>query len=64
MKLSENELDYLVSLSQDYEMHVERRAVLERLIKARGYISIEDLCAIFDIKAPKAEPDQKDEEEE
>ena len=47
-------MDTMLDLRAEYAKQMERRAVLERLIKLNGsYISIVELCAIFDIEAQK-----------
>ena len=45
-------MDTMLDLRAECAKQMERRAVLERLIKLNGsYISIVELCAIFDIEA-------------
>jgi len=61
MEISEDGLLHVIDLIADFNydrgVYKERERVLERLIKANGgsYISLTDLCAIFDIEAPKCE---------
>lgn len=59
-------IDALLDLRVEVQKHMERREILERLLN-RGpdaYISVEQLCAIFDIDLPEQTEEAQAEEQE
>lgn len=55
-------VDLLLGFNHDRCVYKEREEVLKRLIRANGdgYISLKELCAVFDIDLPQ----QKEESQE
>lgn len=59
-------IDALLDLRAEVQKHMERREILERLLN-RGpdaYISVKELCAIFDIDLPEQTEEAQAEEQE
>lgn len=59
-------METMLDLRAEVQKQMERREILERLLKCEpnGYISIRQLCAIFDIDLPEQTEETQAEEQE
>lgn len=59
-------MDTMLDLRAEVQKQLERERILERLLKCEpnGYISIKQLCAIFDIDLPEQTEEAQAEEQE